>query len=180
MREPFDFWTQLLPGLVVFGLGLSMTVSPLTAAILAAVDPAQSGIGSAINNAMSRIAGLIAVAFTGVIVSGGEATGVRAQWISRFRRARIVVAALFAVAGLVSWAGIRNDECDYDRRLRRRTRQAVTTARRRRRRTLDGDGLAVLRMQQQLAQLVLDLGDGDEEQLVAALERLVALRHDDP
>lgn len=40
--------------------------------------------------------------------------------------------------------------------------------------------LAVLRMQQQLAQLVLDLGDGHEEQLVAALERLVALRHDHP
>ncbi len=57
VARPFDFWTQLLPGLVVFGLGLSMTVSPLTAAILAAVDPAQSGIGSAINNAISRIAG---------------------------------------------------------------------------------------------------------------------------
>ena len=75
-REPFNFWTQMLPGLVVFGLGLSMTVSPLTAAILAAVDPAQSGIGSAINNAVSRIAGLIAVAFTGVII-WGEATGRR-------------------------------------------------------------------------------------------------------
>ena len=62
----------MLPGLVVFGLGLSITVSPLTAAILAAVDPAQSGIGSAINNAVSRIAGLIAVAFTGVIVYLGE------------------------------------------------------------------------------------------------------------
>src|SRR5215213_6079421 len=61
-REPFDFWTQMLPGLVVFGLGLSITVSPLTAAILAAVEPAQSGIGSAINNAVSRISGLIAVA----------------------------------------------------------------------------------------------------------------------
>ena len=70
VAEPFDFWTQMLPGLVVFGLGLSITVSPLTAAILAAVDPAQSGIGSAINNAVSRIAGLIAVAFTGVIVGG--------------------------------------------------------------------------------------------------------------
>ena len=69
-REPFNFWTQMLPGLVVFGLGLSMTVSPLTAAILAAVDPAQSGIGSAVNNAISRIAGLIAIAFTGVIIGG--------------------------------------------------------------------------------------------------------------
>ena len=106
--RPFDFWTQMLPGLVVFGLGLSMTVSPLTAAILAAVDPAQSGIGSAINNAISRIAGLIAIAFTGVIIGGSMDFG-------GFRQGTYVVAALFALAGLISWAGIRNDQCDYSR-----------------------------------------------------------------
>ena len=72
VRDPFNFWTQMLPGLMAFGLGLSITVSPLTAAILAAVDPAQSGIGSAINNAASRIAGLIAIAFAGVIIGLGE------------------------------------------------------------------------------------------------------------
>jgi EmrB/QacA subfamily drug resistance transporter len=108
VERPFDFWTQLLPGLVVFGFGLSMTVSPLTAAILAAVDPAQSGIGSAINNAISRISGLIAIAFTGVIIGG-------AMDFDGFRQGAYVVAALFAIAGLISWAGIRNDECDYSR-----------------------------------------------------------------
>ncbi|HEX2401697.1 MAG TPA: MFS transporter [Mycobacterium sp.] len=107
-REPFDFWTQMLPGLVVFGLGLSITVSPLTAAILAAVDPAQSGIGSAINNAVSRIAGLIAVAFTGVIIGG-------AMDFAGFRQGALVTAALFAVAGIISAIGIRNAECDFDR-----------------------------------------------------------------
>ncbi|HEY6648502.1 MAG TPA: MFS transporter [Mycobacterium sp.] len=107
-REPFDFWTQMLPGLVVFGLGLSITVSPLTAAILAAVDPAQSGIGSAINNAVSRIAGLIAVAFTGVIIGG-------AMDFAGFRQGALVTAALFAVAGVISAIGIRNAECDFDR-----------------------------------------------------------------
>jgi len=107
-REPFDFWTQMLPGLVVFGLGLSITVSPLTAAILAAVDPAQSGIGSAINNAVSRIAGLIAVAFTGVIIGG-------AMDFAGFRQGALVTAVLFAVAGVISAIGIRNAECDFDR-----------------------------------------------------------------
>lgn len=105
---PFDFWTQLLPGLVVFGLGLSITVSPLTAAILAAVDSAQSGIGSAINNAISRIAGLIAIAFTGVIIGGSMNFG-------GFRQGAYITSALFAVAGVISWAGIRNAECDYGR-----------------------------------------------------------------
>jgi MFS family permease len=107
-REPFDFWTQMLPGLVVFGLGLSITVSPLTAAILAAVDPAQSGIGSAINNAVSRISGLIAVAFTGVIIGG-------AVDFAGFRQGALVTAALFGVAGVVSAVGIRNAQCDFGR-----------------------------------------------------------------
>ncbi|MFG1929852.1 MFS transporter [Mycobacterium sp. NPDC048908] len=107
-REPFDFWIQMLPGLVVFGLGLSITVSPLTAAILAAVDPAQSGIGSAINNAVSRIAGLIAVAFTGVILGGTVD-------FAGFRQGALVAAALFVVAGLISAIGIRNAECDFQR-----------------------------------------------------------------
>ena len=107
-RQPFGFWTQMLPGLVVFGFGLSMTVSPLTAAILAAVDPAQSGIGSAINNAVSRIAGLIAVAFAGVIIGG-------AMDFTGFRHGAVVVAVLFAVAGIISAVGISNAQCDFDK-----------------------------------------------------------------
>jgi EmrB/QacA subfamily drug resistance transporter len=118
VAEPFDFWTQLLPGLVVFGFGLTMAVSPLTAAILAAVNPAQSGIGSAINNAISRVSGLIAIAFMGVIISlaghsDGKAPGV--MDFAGFRLGAYVVAALFVIAGVISWAGIRNGEGDYSR-----------------------------------------------------------------
>lgn len=116
--EPFDFWTQMLPGLVVFGLGLTVTVSPLTAAILAAVDPAQSGIGSAVNNAISRIAGLIAIAFTGVIVALGERSdgnGVGTVDFAGFRHGVIVTAGLFAMAGVISAIGIRNELYDFSR-----------------------------------------------------------------
>lgn len=104
-RTPFDFWTQILPGLVVFGVGLSITVSPLTSAVLAAVDPAQSGIGSAVNNAVSRVAGLIAVAFTGVIV------GATIDF-DGFRNGAVTVAVLFAIAGVISAVGISNAQCD--------------------------------------------------------------------
>jgi predicted MFS family arabinose efflux permease len=107
-HPPFDFWTQMLPGLVVFGVGLSITVSPLTAAVLAAVDPAQSGIGSAVNNAVSRVAGLVAVAFTGVIV------GTTLDFAG-FRHGALAVAALFGMAGLVSAVGISNRQCDFGR-----------------------------------------------------------------
>lgn len=112
-RAPFDFATQMLPGLIVFGVGLSVTVSPLTAAVLAAVDPAQSGIGSAVNNAVSRVAGLIAVAFTGVIVGAGT-TASSAMGFAGFRSGAVVVAVLFAVAGVVSGVGISNRQCDVD------------------------------------------------------------------
>jgi EmrB/QacA subfamily drug resistance transporter len=105
VRVDFNFWTQLLPGLVLFAVGLSATVSPLTATILSAVDPAQSGIGSAINNAISRIAGLVAVAFLSVIVGGA---GVVLD-VAGFRRGVLVAAVLLAIAGLVSAVGIRND-----------------------------------------------------------------------
>jgi EmrB/QacA subfamily drug resistance transporter len=104
-HEPVNLWTQILPGVVVFGLGLTITVSPLTAAVLAAVNPSQSGIGSAVNNAISRIAGLIAVALTGVIIGG-------AVDFDGFRRGTLVTVVLFALAGIVSALGIRNEQCD--------------------------------------------------------------------
>lgn len=97
----FNFWLQMLPGLVLFGVGLSMTVSPLTAAVLAAVDPAQSGVGSAVNNAVSRVAGLVSVAFVGVIVGGTID-------FDGFRRGMLTVAGLLVIAGVVAALGIRN------------------------------------------------------------------------
>jgi EmrB/QacA subfamily drug resistance transporter len=113
--EPFDFWTQILPGLVVFGLGLSITVSPLTSAVLAAVDPGQSGIGSAVNNAVSRIAGLVAIAFTGVIIGARGDSGFPPGQFEGFRQAAVVIAVLFATAGVISAVGISNRQCDYRR-----------------------------------------------------------------
>ncbi|EMY35048.1 arabinose efflux permease family protein [Arthrobacter crystallopoietes BAB-32] len=100
-RTPVDFWLQLLPGLVVCGLGLAITVAPLTAGILSAVRPEESGIGSAINNAVSRVAGLIAVAFAAVVTGGTLDDG-------GFHRVLLVVALLAVAGGLISAWGIRN------------------------------------------------------------------------
>jgi hypothetical protein len=58
----------------VFGLGLSMTVAPLTATVLAAVEERHSGVASGVNNAIARIAGLLAIAVLGAVVSGRFAT----------------------------------------------------------------------------------------------------------
>ncbi|GAY16193.1 MFS transporter [Mycobacterium sp. shizuoka-1] len=97
-----NVWLQTLPGLTLFGAGLSVAVSPLTAAILAAVPPSQSGIGSAINNAVARVSGLIAIAFTAVIVGG-------AMTFDGFRHGMVTSAVLLVIAGVVSAVGIRDD-----------------------------------------------------------------------
>src|SRR5437764_2123892 len=65
-----DYLTQILPGVLVFGLGLSATVAPLTATVLSSVEPGHSGLASGVNNAVARIAGLLAIAALGAVVAG--------------------------------------------------------------------------------------------------------------
>ncbi|MBO0701929.1 MAG: MFS transporter [Candidatus Dormibacteraeota bacterium] len=64
-----NYWIDLLPSVLLFAFGLTLTVAPLTAAILGDVPTQESGIASAVNNAVARVAGLIAVAFVGAIVA---------------------------------------------------------------------------------------------------------------
>ncbi len=64
-----NYWTDLFPAIILFGVGLAITVAPLTSTILGDVAPTQAGIASAVNNAVARIAGLIAVAAVGAIVA---------------------------------------------------------------------------------------------------------------
>ncbi|SDW34484.1 drug resistance transporter, EmrB/QacA subfamily [Arthrobacter sp. cf158] len=105
VQEPLNYWAQVLPGQIVFGLGLATLVAPLTAAILGAVPPEEAGIGSAVNNAVARIAGLIAIAFAGVIVG---------PVFSRdgLYNALLVTAGLFLIGAVASAVGIRNPAPD--------------------------------------------------------------------
>ena len=84
------------------GLGLSLTVAPLTAAILGAIDENHSGIASAVNNAVSRVAGLLVVAMLSTIVGG-------TLDLDGFHNAAWVTAALLVLGGVVSWIGIRRN-----------------------------------------------------------------------
>jgi EmrB/QacA subfamily drug resistance transporter len=100
VTEPLNYWTQMLPGVIVFGLGLSVTVAPLTSAVLGAVAAERAGIASAVNNAIARVAGLIAVAMIGVIVGG-------ALDLAGFYRGLVVSAVLMGIGAAFSWIGIR-------------------------------------------------------------------------
>ena len=100
VRDPIDVWWQVVPGVVLFGFGLAVTVAPLTSAVLSQVSPARSGIASAVNNAISRVAGLVAVAFLGVIAGG-------ALTVDGFHRVVVVVAVLLVGSAAVSFVGLR-------------------------------------------------------------------------
>lgn len=95
------YWTQLFPGVLLFGLGLSITVAPLTAAVLGCVSSAEAGIASAVNNAVARIAGLLAVAGLGLV------TGAHLD-LAGFHRSVIAMAVLLFAGGVISAIGISN------------------------------------------------------------------------
>jgi EmrB/QacA subfamily drug resistance transporter len=98
-----DYASQVLPAVIVFGLGLSMTVAPLTSAILSSIPEKHAGVGSAINNAVARIAGLIAIAVIG-LVTGKDIS------IAGFHHGVIFMAILILIGAVISALGISNKD----------------------------------------------------------------------
>ena len=106
-----SYLVDLLPALLVFALGLSLTVAPLTAAVLADADEHDAGIASAVNNAVARVAGLIGVSLVGIVVAGfmvGDTFAQNAESVHAFRRVMVICAALLAVGGITGAIGIVN------------------------------------------------------------------------
>ncbi|HYV59040.1 MAG TPA: DHA2 family efflux MFS transporter permease subunit [Acidimicrobiia bacterium] len=102
-----SYATGILPGLIVFGLGLSLTVAPLTAAVMGSVEENHVGVGSGVNNAVARVAGLLAVAVLPAL-AGLESASAGAQFSDGVARALYISAALAAVGALNSWITIRS------------------------------------------------------------------------
>jgi EmrB/QacA subfamily drug resistance transporter len=106
-----SYLVDILPASLVYGLGLTLTVAPLTSTVLAAAPAAHAGIASAVNNDVARTAGLLAVAVLPVAagISGADALE-PARFDEGFRTAMVIAAALCAAGGLLSWLAIRNPE----------------------------------------------------------------------
>jgi EmrB/QacA subfamily drug resistance transporter len=104
-----NYLTEVLPAVVVFGLGLAVTVAPLTSTVLAAVPASHAGMASAVNNDVARAAALIAVA---VLPAAAGITGAAyfhaAQFSAGFGRASLICAGLCLAGGALAALTIRN------------------------------------------------------------------------
>ncbi|MCX5398576.1 DHA2 family efflux MFS transporter permease subunit [Streptomyces sp. NBC_00102] len=102
------YLSEVLPAVVVLGLGLVTLVAPLTATVLAAVDTGQAGLASGINNAAARAAGLIAVAALPLLAGmGPEAYRDAGEFAATFRRAMPMCAGLLVAGAVLAFCAVR-------------------------------------------------------------------------
>ncbi len=109
--EPGDsYLASVLPAVIVFGLGLVLVVAPVTATVLAAADARHSGIASGINNAVARVAGLLAVAVLPLIGGlTGDSFYDPSAMTDGFHIAMLACAALAVVGGILAWLTISGE-----------------------------------------------------------------------
>ena len=118
--DPGDSYvSSVLPAVIVFGLGLTLVVAPVTATVLAAADARHAGIASGINNAVARVAGLLAVAVLPLIAGlTGDSFYDPAAMADGFRMAMVACAGLSAVGGVLAWLTISNDVLEAEPKRR--------------------------------------------------------------
>ncbi|MFF4479845.1 DHA2 family efflux MFS transporter permease subunit [Streptomyces sp. NPDC001520] len=104
------YWRDILPALLVLGMGMVVVVAPLTATVLASVDVARAGLASGVNNAAARAAGLIAVAALPLLAGmGPEAYRSADAFGDTFRRAMPICAGVLVVGAVLAWRTVRSD-----------------------------------------------------------------------
>ena len=109
LTDDHRYVTGVLPGVLVFGVGLVITVAPLTATAMSSAPGEHAGMASAVNNDVARAAGLFAVAVFPV-VSGisGDAYLHPAVFAAGFRTSSIIAAVMCGIAALIAVVGISN------------------------------------------------------------------------
>jgi EmrB/QacA subfamily drug resistance transporter len=114
--QPGDGYVSgILPAVIVFGLGLTLVVAPVTATVLAAADARHSGIASGINNAVSRVAALLAVAVLPLIAGlTGDLFYDPSAMTDGFHLAMVTCAGLAVVGGILAWLTISDDVLDTE------------------------------------------------------------------
>lgn len=104
--HPLPFWSHIVLGTSLFGLGISLTVSALTHAAIAAVLETCAGAASGLNHAVVRAAGLLAIALLGSIAAPGVSDVVSAEGV---QRAMIVCASVVGIGGICGSMPLRDE-----------------------------------------------------------------------
>jgi len=111
VRPGASYLTDVLPGVLLFGLGLAILVAPLTAAVLAAAPAEHAGVASGVNNAVARAGGLLAVALLPPLAGlSGEDYQSPTAFASGYHTATLISAGLLVAGGLISAVTISNDQ----------------------------------------------------------------------
>ncbi|MFI0432854.1 MAG: MFS transporter [Candidatus Nanopelagicales bacterium] len=105
-----SYWTEVFPGVMVFSVGMTLIVAPITTTALGDIPVAASGVGSGVNNAVARIGGLVTVAVIPVMAGlAGTTSDAGLAVLSGYNRATIISAGVCAVGAVVSWFGFHRD-----------------------------------------------------------------------
>ena len=125
--DPGDSYVaSVLPAVTIFGLGLTLVAAPITATVLAGADDRHAGIASGVNNAVARVANLLAVAALPVIAGiTGDSFYDPTEMTDGFHIAMIACAALAATGGVVAWLTIGADALEAEPRRRGRAPEPV-------------------------------------------------------
>ena len=107
--DPGSYWTQVFPAVLLFAIGLTVTVAPLTSTAMGAAPPEHSGVASAINNVVARAASLLAVAVLPLLAGlTGAAALSSTELAGGFRTAMLISGAVCAAGGVLAALTIRN------------------------------------------------------------------------
>ena len=120
--DPGDAYVaSVLPAVVIFGLGIVLVAAPITATVLAAADERHAGVASGINNAVARVASLLAVAVLPLIAGiTGQSFYEPSEMTDGFHVAMFACAALAAVGGVIAWLTLSDDLLAAEPARRRR------------------------------------------------------------
>jgi EmrB/QacA subfamily drug resistance transporter len=102
-----DYAAAVLPAATLFGLGMTITVAPLTSAVLAAVDSRHAGVASGVNNAASRLAGLLGIAIVPAVAGIGSGADLARSLDHGYPAALRLSAAVCAAGGVIAWLFVR-------------------------------------------------------------------------
>lgn len=103
-----DYWRDILPGLATISLGMALTVAPLTTAVMNAVDNSLVGVASGLNNAISRVAGLVATSLLGLVLPTAKSG--QTALLNGVVHAAWTGSVLALIAAVAAFAKIRETE----------------------------------------------------------------------